>query len=322
MAADKDLTLEAINKGRDFIVAAHVQPDGDALGAALGLSLLLRELGKSVVIAIDPDQVPEKYRFLPGIETVARPHTFKGDTLITVDVATPERLGDSQGALEVVERVINIDHHPDNPRFGAVNWIEPEMTSTSEMIMELWRASGIKVTLDAAICIYVGMLTDTGKWQYSNTTSNALRTAADLVDLGVEPSKIFSNIYESNTTGWLRLMGIGLTATVIDQDLRFAYAIVTRADLEVAGAKAAEVENLVDRLRSLADVDVVLVIKETKAGEFKGSTRSGGQVDVSALAQLYGGGGHHNAAGFTTTQAPSLVVAKVKKWLKSTASSS
>ncbi len=322
MAADKDQVLEAISNGRDFIIAAHVQPDGDALGAALALFLLLKELGKNVVFAINPDEVPAKYRFLPEIESVGRPRTFKGDTLITVDVATPTRLGDSQPALEAVECVVNIDHHPDNPRFGAVNWVESTKTSTSEMVLELWRAAGKVPTLDAAICIYVGMLTDTGNWQYSNTTSGSLRAAADLIDLGVEPNKIFSLIYESNTTGWLRLMGLGLTAAVIDKDLRFAYAIVTRADLEVAGAKAAEVENLVDWLRSLADVDVVLVIKETKTGEFKGSTRSGGSVDVGALARLYDGGGHHNAAGFTTTEAPSLVVAKVKKWLKSTASSS
>ncbi len=321
MAADKDRTLEAIEKGRDFIIAAHVQPDGDALGAALGISLLLKELGKNVVIAIDPDQIPAKYRFLPGIESVVRLRTFKGDTLIAVDVATPDRLGDSKAALKAVECVVNIDHHPDNPRFGTVNWVESETTSTSEMVMELWRAAGMTLTLDAAICIYVGMLTDTGNWQYSNTTSGALRAAADLMDLGVEPNKIFSRIYESNTTGWLRLMGLGLTAAVIDKDLRFAYAIVTRADLEVAGAQAAEVENLVDWLRSLADVEVVLVIKETKGGEFKGSVRSGGLVNVGALARLYDGGGHHNAAGFTTTEAPSLVVARVKKWLKSTASS-
>ena len=321
MAADRDRTLKAIKKGHDFIVAAHVQPDGDALGAALGLSLLLKKLGKNVVTAVDPNQVPAKYHFLPGIESVTWPRTFKADTLITVDVANPDRLGDSKPALEAVECVVNIDHHPDNALFGAVNWVEPETTSTSEMILELWRATGMTPTLNAAVCIYVGMLTDTGNWQYSNTTSGGLRAAADLIEIGVEPNKIFSHIYESNTTGWLRLMGLGLTAAVIDKDLRFAYAIVTRADLEVAGAQAGEVENLVDWLRSLADVDIVLVIKETKTGEFKGSARSGGSIDVGALARLFNGGGHHNAAGFTTSEAPSLVVTRVKKWLTSTASS-
>ncbi len=321
MMSDKSRVIEAIGAGESFIVAPHVQPDGDAIGAALGLTFLLEELGKTAVIAMDPAMVQAKYQWLPGVDRVAQPKRLKADTLIAVDVATEDRLGDNKAALAAVETVINIDHHPDNSHFGQINWVEPTATSASQMVLDIWQGLDRRPSVDAAVCIYTGMLTDTGNWQYSNTTGEALRAAADLLDIGVKPNVLFSHLYESNSIGWLRLMGLGLTSTVLDTDLRFAYVVITRTDLEAAGALSNEVDSLVDSLRSLEAVDSVLVIKEAESGEFKGSARSRGLIDVSEMARLFGGGGHHNAAGFTTIVAPSRIIAKVKKWLKKTASS-
>lgn len=313
--------LQALRDGRNFLIAAHVQPDGDALGAALGTAFLLRQLGKTVTVAISVDQIPAKYSFLPGVDQFAAQTNHKIDTLVAVDVANAERLGESKAVLESAERTINIDHHPDNSAFAKLNWVDPGATSASEMIFNLWDELDLKLTLEAATCLYVGMLTDTGNWQYSNTTSKALRVAADLLDLGIEPPKIFEHIYESKSEGWLRVMGPALQRAAIDLEHQLAYGIVTQSDLEVAGAAPVEIENLVDWLRSLAGVEIAVVIKETKSGEFKGSARSRGSVDVGAMARTFGGGGHHNAAGFASSESPYLIIAKIKKWLSQTSKS-
>jgi phosphoesterase RecJ-like protein len=307
---------ELIAAGTKFIVVSHVQPDGDALGAVLGLTHLLRRLGKVVVASVHADQLPDKYSFLPGSDLLVEPQDFDCDTFIALDVANASRLGENKRAMESAKATINIDHHPDNSAFAILNWVDPEAASSSEMVFELWEAFGLTPTIEAAVCIYTGMMTDTGNWQYSNTTGKTLRIASALVDIGVEPNSVYRSVYESNTTGWLRLMGLGLSGAVVDPEHRLAYAVVTQADIETAGAKSIEAENIVDCLRSLAVVDVALVIKETKSGEFKGSIRSNGTVDVGELARMnFEGGGHHNAAGFTSVISPFLIIGKIKKWL-------
>lgn len=310
-----DELVRAIRDGKKFAVTGHVQPDGDALGAVLAVTHLLRLLDKEAVPCVVMEQVPEKYCFLPGVELLGRPGSGDFDVLIALDVGNHGRLGDSKPLLESAKTVLNVDHHPDNTAFGGVNWVVPDATSTCELVYDIWTALGVEMTADAALCIYVGILTDTGNWQYSNTTANALRIGARLLDYGIKPNDVFTRLYEQNTYGWLRLMGLGLSRTVIVPEYRFAYCVVMQADLALAGAEPYEAENLVDRLRSLRDIDVALVIKETKSGQYKGSVRSQGKIDVGGMSAAFDGGGHRNAAGFTTDLSPARIVERMKKWM-------
>ena len=305
-----------IKREDDFLVAVHVQPDGDAIGAALALGRLLRELGKSYRLAVaDGGEIPPQYKWLPGIAEFTQQVTPAAKVFVTLDVANESRLGRLAPALAEAAITVNIDHHPDNPGFADHNWVDSTISSTSEMIFYLWEEMGVELTYEPALAIYVGMLTDTGRWQYSNTTSRSLRIAAELVRLGVKPIEVFKNVYESYSVEWFKLLALGLDKAVFDQDIGLAYTLITQEDLAHTGASLAESENLVDRLRSVIRINLAMVLKETRKGEIKVSLRSREPIDVGALARLFGGGGHRNASGFVSKEKPETIIESVKQWL-------
>lgn len=308
--------VEVLGRQNEFLLATHGQPDGDAIGATLALGALLKELGKNTTISIEASEVPPQYQFLPYIDKIASAKDFsKYNVLIALDAANKARLGRISPAMDVCPITINIDHHPDNSDFAKINWIDEKVTSTSEQIFNLWKLMDIPLTKEAAICIYVGMLTDTGRWQYSNTTGHSLKVAAELLDLGVEPTEIFEKVYENFSVEAFKLLTAGLSKAVFELGLGFVYTIITQEDLKTTGAKMTETETLVDMLRSVKDINVAMVLKETDKHETKASLRSHHPVNVGNLARAFGGGGHDNAAGFVVTDKPYVVVDKVKQWL-------
>jgi bifunctional oligoribonuclease and PAP phosphatase NrnA len=298
----------------DFLIATHVQPDGDGLGAMLALERLCRRLGKRVRLAM-VEPVPKQYSFLPGADLVQAPPDSHQGVFVAVDAANRERLGQLAKLVEESRISINIDHHPDNPGFAGHNWVEPGATSTAELVYDLWVELGIEPPLEAAVCIYAGMLTDTGRWQYSNTNAKGLRTAAALIDIGVNPNKLFQAIYEQNPVGWLRLLGVGLAKAEFIDELGLAYTFIDRRDLAASGAEAGDADGIIDVLRSAGGVDVAMVIKQLQPGDTKVSLRSR-KTDVGLMARGFGGGGHKNASGFISKEPPDRVIDAVKKWLR------
>ncbi len=308
--------LAAIEREDDFLVATHVNPDGDAIGALLAVGILLDKLGKKRTLAVvDKDDIAPQYRWLPGIESISPPNGASGRATIVLDAANKSRLGALGAAFDKSEVTINIDHHIDNPGFASLNWLEEKTSSTAEMIYDLWRQTGLPLPKEAAVCIYVGMLTDTGRWQYANTGAETLKKASLLLEAGVEPIEVYKRIYENNSVEWIKLLALGLGKAVFDKELGLAYAFITQADLKATGAAMSETENLVERLRSVAGINVAMILKETRQGDLKVSLRSREPLDVGGLARTFGGGGHKYASGFTTKDKPENVIENVKKWL-------
>lgn len=307
---------EVFKREDDFLVLTHVQPDGDGIGAVLALGKLLDLLGKKRTLAVvDRGDIPAKYRFLPGADELKQVTDPTGNVLVTVDSANASRLGRFTQALDKYPITINIDHHPDNSAFAKINWIDGDATSASEMVYDLWVETGVELNREAALCIYTGMLTDTGRWQYSNTTDQSLEKAAKLLRMGVRPIEVFRQVYENYSVEWIKLLALGLQKAVFDQGIGLAYVFIDQDDLKATGADMSETENLVDWLRAVGGIKVAMVIKETHSGEIKVSLRSQDPIDVGLLARSFGGGGHANASGFTSNDKPEVIVENVKKWL-------
>ncbi len=312
---NKNIT-DLLDHEDDFIIATHIQPDGDGIGATLAFSQLLSALKQTFTIAVGRNVIPPQYDFLPGVDDLPKePKKEAHKVFVALDAANRNRLGDMAPVLDLCPNSINIDHHPDNTEFAAENWIESSTSSVSEQVYDLWKSMSVPLTKAAATCIYVGMLTDTGRWQYSNTTPNTLRIAAELVDLGVSPVDVFNKVYENYSFEWFKLLAVGMKKAVFDGNTGLVYTFIELKDLVETGAKMEETESLVDLLRSVGSVNVAMVIKETKPGEIKASLRSRKPVDVGKLARDFGGGGHMNAAGFVSTEPLDAIVEKVTRWL-------
>lgn len=309
-------TLVQLFEAEDnFILSCHVQPDGDTIGSTLALGKFLTDKGKRVSLTCGEEiAIPPQYRFLPGIELIKKTSLDSRDAVfVALDCATAGRLGDIKDKAAAARVLVNIDHHPDNTNFGGINFVDPSASSVAEMIYQILRAGNAVIDPDMALCLYVGMVTDTGRFQYSNTTSATLRTAAELLECGVNPNYVFQNLFEKNTFTWLKIVGRGLEKAVYLPELKLVYSVVTIRDFLDTGASLGETENLVDWLRSLEGVIVAAVIKETRDHNLKVSLRSKGEFDVGSIANIFNGGGHRNAAGYVSEpDIPAAIKALVK----------
>lgn len=290
------------NSEDEFILCCHVQPDGDGLGSALALSRYLMGLGKKVSLTMGEEKIiPPQYRFLPGTELFGDPPKEpRNCVFVALDCANFDRVGALKDVAKASKMIVNIDHHPDNTDFGEINMVDPGASSVSEMIYKILRNGGDDLDCDLALCLYVGLVTDTGRFQYNNTSAESLRIAADLIECGVNPNAVFQNVYENNSFAWLKIIGRGMERAVFHPELSFIYAVVTAQDFEETGATLGESENLVDWLRGLEGVKAAAVFKETKDKKVKVSLRSKGDFNVSAIANSFNGGGHKNAAGYVS----------------------
>jgi phosphoesterase RecJ-like protein len=304
--APEDL-LRKIRQGNRFLITSHVNPDGDAIGSALGLARLLRGLGKGAVVW-NHDPTPAVYQPLPGSDRVHNgaepPAGFpeKFDAMVVLECPSPDRTGLEQhlGALPI----INIDHHLGNQHYGAVNWVDSAAPAVGEMVFRL--AQALKVTLEPEIasCLYLTLVTDTGGFRYSNATPAAFEAAAALVREGAHPEQVAQWLYESQPAAAVRLLGEMLQTLELHDGGRIA---TVRLDPEMftrAGADAGDSEGLIDQPRSIAGVEAVALIRRRPDGSHKVSLRSRGEVDVEKIARHHGGGGHRNAAGFALEPPP------------------
>lgn len=300
--ADWDRAVDALLGASEVAIACHVNPDGDALGSLLAASLGVRKAGKTTFPSWGsrPLKVPFGYGFLPGIESLLEPDDVpRVDTFLALDCGARDRLGDLGDAAGGASCVINVDHHAGNDNFGDLNLVVPTASSTAELVARLLHDLNIEFDPDIATCLYTGLVTDTGRFQYSNCSADTLRLAADLLAFDVAATDISREVFDSSPFEYLKLVGRVLDRAVLFERERFVYSWITREDLEQTGVALDETEKLIDVLRSTRAADVAAIYKQQPDGRFRVSLRSKGPVSVGALARARGGGGHELAAGFT-----------------------
>jgi len=304
MATSKvpEALLTRIRRGHRFLLTSHVHPDGDAIGSELGLSRLLRHLGKGATIW-NRDPTPQLYRPLPGSQRIhvgpeppaGFPELF--DAAIVLECPSPDRTG-LEEELSTLP-ILNVDHHLVNEHYGEVNWVESSAPAVGEMIYRLARALNLELDQPTADALYLTLVTDTGGFRFSNTTPAALEAAAALVREGASPETVSHWLYESRPESTLRLLGEMLATLELHAEGRIAAVWLTDEMRARADAAEGDSEGLIDYPRSIAGVEAVALFRQLSDGGTKISLRSRGRVDVEKVARLNGGGGHQNAAGFS-----------------------
>ena len=294
-------SIDELRRGRRFLVISHARPDGDALGSQLALGGLLAMQGKEVDLLVDGGSPPD-LRFLPGSARVggkpaeARPPY---DAVVVLDSAGLDRIEGMRAAIPAGARVLNIDHHASNPRFGAVNWVEPESGSVGEMIYALAKEAGWALDRDAATCLYVAVVTDTGRFMFPSTRPSTHLLAADLLRLGVEPGPINREIWGSKSFAELKLHGEAIRAVKTAEGGKIAWTKLTPEMFELAGIVPTESQEFVSMVKSIKGVEVAMLLRPSENGHTKLSVRTESTCDAAALCAHFGGGGHKRAAGAT-----------------------
>ncbi len=292
---------EVIASASNLVIVGHINPDGDALGSAIGLALAARASGRNAVVSFGGRvAVDGTYGFLdlepmvPAAEVPEDP-----EVLVIVDVAARDRLGELAPLIDRAGTVVVVDHHVTNDGFGDVEVIDPAAGATAQLVYHLIRELGWPIGVPCGTALLAGIVTDTGRFQYSSTDPDILRVAADLVELGVEPDLIGRHVYESTPYGYLQVSSAVLGRSHLEPELGLVWTAAYDADLDAAAVGWEDCDQLIDDLRIAREADVAVLLKEIDGG-FKVSLRSRGRVDVGSIAVALGGGGHHNAAGFTS----------------------
>ncbi len=282
-----------------FLITGHMRPDGDLCGTAIALRSALVGLGRKARVVL-PEETPERYRHMDGSEylEVFDGSKLEADAVFVLDSAGLDRIGPVADALPGNAPIVSIDHHLSNDGFGDVSWVEPEYSSTGEMLYELAKEGGWPLPGVACRGLYAAIVTDTGRFSYSNTRAGALRTAAELVELGVSPVAMARLLYRSKSERELRLQERALASLKLASDGRMSTMSLYFSDFQELGAKPADAQDLAALTVSMAGVELGAFLYELKAGKVtKVSLRSTGTVDVSDLAARFGGGGHAAASG-------------------------
>ena len=314
LAAALDAVVEALRDEDKFLITTHEGPDGDALGSMLALHQILTQLGKDSVMFLDEKEfpLPVEYRFLALQEVFHEPPVDLADrTVVFLDCGNIDRM--PVGWLSDGTTILNVDHHHDNTRFGAVNLVDVGASCTAEIIFEISGRLDAAITLEIATALYVGLITDTGMFMYENTDARTHRVAASLIDAGVDVNGIFRRLYERVPEEKLRLIARALGKIDRRLDGRLSTTYIAAEDYEATGADEMLTEGIIDFVRGIEGTAVAAVVRdkpESQREARKVSLRStDGLVDVSRIARRFGGGGHRRAAGFSTDQTYDEVVA-------------
>jgi bifunctional oligoribonuclease and PAP phosphatase NrnA len=303
---DMAAVVELLGSGDRFLVTSHENPDGDALGSLLAMHLALRQLGKdSVMVLAGESPLPGEYAFLDldghGLLR-ALPEDAAARTLVAVDCAQETRLTDDR--LLAAPVIANVDHHHDNTRFGTANLVVGAASSTAEVLADVFEALGVVLDATIAEALYAGLVTDTGRFQYANTTPKALRLAADLLEAGADTQRIFQRVFESMQFAKVKLLARALDRARLYEEGRVVVSYLVRSDFAEVGAPGPYSEGIIDVLRAVEGAELAALIREPPVGEEsvrKISLRSSNdRVDVSAIARQSNGGGHRQAAGFSS----------------------
>ncbi len=288
-----DEVLNQIGRRKAFILTSHARPDGDAVGSTLACAQILRSMGKQASVVLS-DGVPGVYGPLPFTDTVLRntEQAPEADAAIILECDSVQRT-----RLTGLERhfLINIDHHATARPFGDVNWIDPDACATAEMIFRLAREAGVKITPEVATCLYTAVLTDTGSFCFHGTTERTFALAQELVRCGADPVRIAHNVYFSTQLSKMRLLGAALSG--LQREGSLAWMHVGRETMERCQASDEDCEGLVNYALAIQGIEVALFFREQPDGRYRVSLRSKGLVNVAAVAEAFGGGGHECASG-------------------------
>jgi phosphoesterase RecJ-like protein len=297
---------DALRANDHFVVVSHENPDGDSLGSLLATTLALRQLGNDAIMYLSGDTpLPREYGFMPFDDLTRQvPGDVADRVLVAVDCAKADRIGPDPGLLMDAKLKVDIDHHHDNSRFGDVNLIVAEASSTGEVLRDVFRELGVEITPEIAEPLYIALVTDTGRFQYTNTTPKALRLAAELVEAGADVHAVFQQVYESVEFAKLKLLARALERAQVLEGGRIVVSVLLRNDFSEVGAVEAYSEGIIDYLRAVEGSELAVLIREPPREG--GPTRrvslrsSVDELDVSAIARRFDGGGHRQAAGFSS----------------------
>ncbi len=316
--------LEVIKKHKRFLISAHINPEGDAIGSQLAMANLLRMLDKKVRI-INFDPVPKNIMFMPGVENVELFNDLENkdidfDVAIILDSPTLDRIGDVKELLNG-KFIINIDHHVSNCDFGYINWVDPHCSSVGEMIFELFKSSNMVIDDESALCVYVAIMTDTGSFRYSNTSARTHRIAADLLLHDIDPKQVYEYVYETKSFYTFKLLAEVLANLKRTDDAKFVWFRVTNEMLSRNKLSAECCEDFIAFVRMVEGAEVVAFLREmdNEAG-VKVSFRSKTDIDVNEIAKKFGGGGHKAASGCviekSMDEAEQLLISVVEEAIK------
>src|SRR6476659_1684772 len=318
-STDLQAVAAALREHDRFLVVTHENPDGDALGSLLATTVALRRLGKDVLMFLSGSApLPREYAFMQ-LDGLLRelPDDIEDRVLVAVDCAKADRIGSDTAPLERAKLVLDIDHHHDNTRFGAANLIVADASSTGEVLRDVFRELGVELTPELAEPLYIALVTDTGRFQYANTTPKALRLAAELVDAGADIHAVFQEVYESVEFAKLKLLARARDRAEVLEGGRIVVSHLLRADFVEAGASEPYSEGIIDYLRAVEGAELAVLVREQLtqlAQTYKGSLRSSiDELDVSAIARRFGGGGHRQAAGFSTDLPLEQIVEQIRE---------
>lgn len=287
--------VELIEKKQKFGITTHIKPDGDGVGSSLGLCWLLRSLGKSAEVIVR-GEVPIAYRTLPGADEIRDIEKVDSqyDAIFVIECSDLDRPGIAGFENEFT---VNIDHHATSGHFGTINWIDSTASAVGEMIYNLCKAIGGRITPEIAECVYMALITDTGSFHFSNTTERTLKVASELVKAGVKPAEISESVY--NNYPWSRIELMRRVVGTIQRDAsgRVAWMRQTREMKESSGAVDGDNNGFVNIPLAAKDVMAVVYMREVGDREYRVSLRSKGDINVARIAESFGGGGHKNAAG-------------------------
>jgi bifunctional oligoribonuclease and PAP phosphatase NrnA len=305
-STDLQAVAAALREHDRFLVVTHENPDGDALGSLLATTLALRGLGKDVEMYLGGSgSLPREYAFM-RLDGLRRdlPDDLEQRVLVAVDCAKADRIGPDPDPVERASLVLNIDHHHDNTRFGDLNLIVADASSTGEVLRDVIRELGVELTPELAEPLYIALVTDTGRFQYTNTTPKALRLAAELVEAGADVHEVFQQVYESVEFAKLKLLARALDRARVLEGGLIIVSHLLRNDFAEVGAAEPYSEGIIDYLRAVEGAELAALIREPPRND--GPTRrvslraSVDELDVSAIARMFGGGGHRQAAGFSS----------------------
>jgi len=304
-SSDLQTVVAALREHDRFLVVTHENPDGDALGSLLATTIALRQLGKDVAMYLaGAGALPGEYAFMQ-LDGLLRelPEDMEERTLVAVDCAKADRMGSDSAPIDRAKLVLNIDHHHDNSRFGDVNLIVADASSTGEVLRDVFEALGVELTPDIAEPLYIALVTDTGRFQYANTTPKSLRLAAELVEAGADIHAVFQQVYESVEFAKLKLLARALERARVLEGGLIVVSYLVRTDFAEVGAAEPYSEGIIDYLRAVEGAQLAALIREPPRddAERRVSLRASiDELDVSAIARTFGGGGHRQAAGFSS----------------------
>jgi len=314
--------VEALKNKSNFLITAHVNPEGDSIGSQISMYYLLAALGKKSVI-VNHDEVPVNLRFLTGTELFFQqmPDDFCPEAFIVLDCPVKERTGRVAECVGKGGEIINIDHHVSNEFFAEINWVEAGASSVGEMMFELFSRMDIKLEKEVCEAIYTAIITDTGMFNYDNTTSRTHEIVGRLISLGVDPKKMHEKIFETRTASDVRLLGKTLGSLKMEADGKIAYIGLTQEMYAEEGVHAVTTDEFINFPRAIEGAEIAIFFKEnSKPEKINVSFRSKGKVNVNLLAACFGGGGHAQAAGCTLNcsllEAQEKVLAEAVKALK------